>query len=359
MFNLDTHPKKLNLGVGAYRDHAVRPYVFEAVKRAKEILHHKGVNHEYLPIAGLPELREAAAEVVFGADSKVLGDCCVSTVQTLSGTGALRTCFDFLIQHKLAERMFIPNPTWGNHKAMLVAAGFVDAVHEYPYLNTKTLGLAFDGMMACIAEAPDGSAVLLQACAHNPTGVDPSHDQWVDVLTLCKERHFLVVFDFAYQGFATGDFDQDAFPIRTAAAMGMQFFVAQSFAKNLGLYSERVGALHTVCTTPAAARAVTSRMELIIRAAYSNPPAFGARVVSTIIASADLMQLWREEIGDVTTRIGDMRTGLKAELTTRGVPGCWDHVTDQIGMFTLTGLSKPQVEVMVHEHHVYMLANGR
>jgi aspartate aminotransferase len=235
-------------------------------------------------------------------------------------------------------------------------------LESYRYYDAATCGLDEQGMLEDLRAMPRGSIVILHACAHNPTGVDPTREQWAKIATVVQERGLLPWFDSAYQGFASGDPDADAWAVRHFESLGMEMLVSQSFAKNFGLYCERVGALHVIAKDPSAAAAVLSLIETIVRPLYSNPPAHGARVVSRILGSGGaegLGQEWRAELKAAMERIKRMRALLHAALVERKTPGDWSHVVKQIGMFSYTGLTEAQSRRMVEEKHVYMLDSGR
>jgi len=252
---------------------------------------------------------------------------------------------------------YVSVPTWGNHFAIFEKSG-VEA-RKYRYFHAKTLGLDFDGLMADISAAPSGSIILLHACAHNPTGVDPTPDQWKAIADLCKEHNLIPFFDCAYQGFASGDLEKDAYAIRLFASMGFELLVAQSFAKNFGLYGERIGAFHVLTHTEDRAVAIASQLRLVARPMYSNPPTYGARIVVTVLKDPELYAEWRENLKTMSGRIYQVRQLLFEELKKLQTPGDWSHVINQIGMFTYTGLTEKQVERMVNEFHCHMLKNGR
>jgi aspartate/tyrosine/aromatic aminotransferase len=214
-------------------------------------------------------------------------------------------------------------------------------------------------MLEDIKSAPEGSVIMLHAAAHNPTGVDPTKDQWDQIFEVCKDKKHICWFDSAYQGFATGDLEKDAYAMRKFADGGLPLFVSQSFAKNFGLYGERVGTFSLTCDGPDSVKNVMSQLDIIIRNLYSNPPKHGANIVKTVLSDPALYQEWRDELLAMSLRIQDMRKELFDELTRLETPGTWNHVTDQIGMFSFTGLSPDQCKQMVEKHHIYMLGNGR
>jgi aspartate/tyrosine/aromatic aminotransferase len=287
-FKNDKNPKKVNLGVGAYRDNNGKPYVFPVVRKAEQkIVADSTLDMEYLPIDGLAEFRKGAQGVLFGFNSPWVGDERVATVQTLSGTGALRVIGEFLNKFRPAA-LYVSNPTWGNHGSIFKAAGV--EVRQYRYFDKKTKGLDIKGMLADLDSAQPGSCVLLHTCAHNPTGVDPTEAQWQQIADVCKRRQLYPFFDTAYQGFTSGSLDKDAYGLRLFMAQGFEMVIAQSFAKIMGLYGERTGAMHFVCADKGAAARVLSQVKIIVRTNYSSPPKHGARIAAMILNDVSLRQ---------------------------------------------------------------------
>jgi aspartate/tyrosine/aromatic aminotransferase len=214
-------------------------------------------------------------------------------------------------------------------------------------------------MMDCLDKAPEGSIVLLHACAHNPSGVDPTQQQWKEIGELMKRRNLFTFFDSAYQGFASGDLEKDAYPIRLFHSMGLQMIVTQSFAKNFGLYGERIGAIHFTTKDTDVATRLESQLQVVIRPMYSNPPIHGALIVKKILGNPENFKEWENELKMVSKRIQDMRTLLFEELTKLKVKGNWDHIINQIGMFSFTGLTPKQCDVLTEKYHIYLVRNGR
>jgi aspartate/tyrosine/aromatic aminotransferase len=352
-------PKKLNLGVGAYRDEAGKPVVLRVVHDAEErILADPAGNHEYLPIGGLPEFCRAAAELAYGKDSPALAEGRIAILQSLSGTGSLRVGGEFLSRfYPNSKIIYVPDPTWANHHAIFQRAGL--EVRKYRYYHPATRGLDFEGMKEDLAAAPEGAVVLLHACAHNPTGVDPTPEQWQGILDVVKFRQLLPFFDSAYQGFASGDLDRDGAALRLFANSGLEMLLAQSFAKNMGLYGERVGTISAVIGDAAVKGRVESQLRVVARAMYSNPPKHGAAVASAVLNDPDMFARWQQELKGMADRIITMRHKLKEELLAAGAPGSWDHIVDQIGMFSYTGLTPEQVAHMTEKWHVFMTRDGR
>lgn len=363
LYRADDSKTKVDLGIGAYRDNNGKPWVLPVVRKAEDIIHNDPeANHEYLPIAGLSTLTSKAAELIFGAASPALAEKRVVSVQTISGTGAVHLGGLFLARFYHGQRtVYLSNPTWANHNQIFANVGLDRAL--YPYFDKQSRGLDFAGMTAAIEAAPDHSVILLHACAHNPTGVDPTPDQWHQLADLLRRKHHLPFFDCAYQGFASGDLARDASAIRYFVEQGFELLVAQSFAKNFGLYGERAGCLHFVAAPgaggPDTATRVTSQLALLQRSEISNPPSYGARIASTVLNNAALFAEWEDNLRTMSGRIIGMRKALREKLEALGTPGTWNHITEQIGMFSFTGLSEPQVNQLREKFHVYMTKNGR
>lgn len=353
MFTADPDPRKMNLGIGAYRTDEGVPYPLTVVRKAEQALvSDMKLNKEYLPITGDAEFCDAAQKLMFGVT-----DPRIATVQSLSGTGGLRLGAEFIANFRPGTTVYVSNPTWGNHKAVFGKAGV--PVANYRYWNADTRTLDFDGMIEDIRQAPAGSVILLHSCAHNPTGVDPTQEQWRAIQQAIKACGHLPFFDSAYQGFATGDLESDSYSVRYFLEQGMEMIASQSFAKNMGLYNQRVGTFSVVAQDAAKAKAAKSQIALIIRPMYSNPPAHGAWIVKTILNDPELYAEWVKELSGMSHRIIAMRSALYNELQRLGTPGTWEHITSQIGMFTFTGLTRAQCQVMISKHHVYLLTNGR
>ncbi|KAJ5327859.1 aminotransferase [Penicillium brevicompactum] len=385
----DPSDKKVDLGIGAYRDNNAKPWILPVVKKADDAIHNDpSLNHEYLSIGGLADFTSAAQKLIVGADSPAIREKRVRirprkwnrrihlpkttptnattpqicTLQTISGTGAVHLGGLFLSKfHPQKPAIYLSNPTWANHNQIFTNVGL--SLAKYPYFSTKTKGLDFEGMIAALQSAPNGSVILLHACAHNPTGVDPTEEQWKQIATLMRERSHFPFFDTAYQGFASGDLVRDSWAIRYFVEQGFELCVAQSFAKNFGLYGERTGAFHFVSAPGADASTssahIASQLAILQRSEISNPPAYGARIASRVLNDPVLFKEWEQDLRTMSGRIQEMRTGLRQRLEAKGTPGSWEHITSQIGMFSFTGLSEEQVMTLRSKWHVYMTKNGR
>lgn len=358
-FKRDSDPRKINLGVGAYRDGQGKPYVLPSVREAERHIVSENLDKEYLPITGLPQFDQLAAALAYGENAQPLKEGRIAATQTISGTGALRVGGEFLARHYPGpKRIFVPTPTWGNHIPIFKNAGL--EVQHYAYYDKQTCGLDFDGMVRDLRAAPEGSIVLLHACAHNPTGVDPTQEQWRKIADVVKEKKHFPFFDMAYQGFASGDANRDAYAVRHFVEQGFEIALSQSFAKNMGMYGERTG-LFSLVTADADEKArVESQLKITVRPMISNPPLHGARIAARILSDASLKAQWLEELRGMSHRIQGMRATLKNLLVNEfGSKRNWDHVTNQIGMFAFLGISPEQVEKLIQDHHVYLTKDGR
>ncbi|KAG1474005.1 hypothetical protein G6F56_000618 [Rhizopus delemar] len=358
-YKKDSSPNKMNLGVGAYRDDGGKPYVLTSVKKAENLMLEKNLDKEYAGITGVPAFTKAAGELAYGENSPAINENRLAISQSISGTGALRIGAEFLnAWYPHAKNIIVPNPTWGNHIPIMKNAGL--SLEKYTYFDKNTNGLNIDGMLEDIHKAPKNTIVLLHACAHNPTGVDPTQEQWDQISKVIKEREHFAFFDMAYQGFASGDCTRDAYALRKFVAEGHQVVLAQSFAKNMGLYGERVGSFSIVCADAEEKTRVDSQLKIIIRPMYSNPPIHGAHIVSTVLNTPELKKEWLGEVKSMADRIITMREKLRGHLENDfGSKKSWRHITDQIGMFCYSGMTPEQVNKIKSDWHVYLTQDGR
>lgn len=356
-FKRDNSPKKINLGVGAYRDDKGKPYVLPSVRAAEAIIASGNLDKEYAGITGVTPFVNAGIELAYGSDSKPLKEKRIAATQTVSGTGALRVGAEFLSKFLESKKILLPTPTWANHKAVFSAAGV--ATGSYRYYDKENISLDFEGLIANLKSAEPGTAVLLHACAHNPTGVDPTQEQWRKIHEVVKEGGLFPFFDMAYQGFASGSCDKDAYAVRYFIEQGTQIALCQSFSKNMGLYGERAGIFSVVTADAEEKERVLSQLKIIIRPLYSNPPIHGARLAETILTTPELRDQWLVEVKDMADRMISMRTLLRNNLESLGSKHNWDHVTSQIGMFCFTGMTPEQVDRLAKEFSVYGTRDGR
>lgn len=350
-FAEDTHEKKANLGVGAYKDSEGRPVVLTAVRKAETMMLEKHLNKEYPPIQGHADFINESLKLIFG--EKKIGN--IFGAQTIGGTGALRIGGDFLSQH-ITKKIYFSEPTWPNHTSIFARAGM--GIGWYPYYDATNKRLDFSGMCEAIQKMEPNSAIMFQGTCHNPTGFDPSFEQWKELSELVKKQHLIPFFDFAYQGFGD-DLDEDAKPIRYFVAQGHEMLVAGSYSKNLGLYGERVGTLSVVTQNKNLKDKVGSNIKQIIRGTYSMPPLQGARIVATILQSEELRKEWVHELTSMRERIKVMRGALVSGLIDKGHEDKFSFMNQQRGMFSFSGLNQEQVRRLKKEYNIYMPKNGR
>jgi aromatic-amino-acid transaminase len=355
-FNVDARPDKVNLGVGVYYDDNGKVPVLECVRLAEKKLAETVRPRSYLPIDGMQSYDRSVQEVLFGKPSTVLDAGRVVTAQALGGTGALKIGADFLRRFNPGAQVWISDPSWENHRALFEYAGFT--VNSYPYYDPATRGLDFDGMMGALNRLPAGSILVLHACCHNPTGVDLAPQQWEQVIATVKTRNVLPFLDIAYQGFAEG-LDSDAAAVRRFAELCPVVFVSSSFSKSLSLYGERVGALSVVSTDVDEAARVLSQLKRVIRTNYSNPPTHGGQIVATVLTTAELRTLWEEELRQMRERIKETRRHLVEKIRAHRADFDFSFIIRQRGMFSYTGLTKPQVDRLREEFAVYAVDSGR
>ena len=356
LYLADGRPNKINLGVGVYTDASGKVPVLAAVKAAEAARMGDMPTRSYLPIDGMSAYNFETQKLIFGADSPLLRDGRVVTIQALGGTGALKIGADFLKQLTPDAKVLISDPSWENHAALFSQAGF--EVESYRYFDPGTYGLDFDGMIASLAAAMPGTIVVLHACCHNPTGVDPTHAQWSTIIETIRERDLMPFVDMAYQGFS-GTLAEDGWVVDAFAASGLEFLVSSSYSKSFSLYGERIGALSVVTAAKEEATRVLSQLKRTIRTNYSSPPTHGGATVVLVLADPKLRAMWEGELGGMRDRILAMRTGLVERLKQRMPTVSFEHIERQRGMFSYSGLTAVQARRLREEFAVYALDTGR
>ncbi|MGX9236424.1 amino acid aminotransferase [Pantoea ananatis] len=356
LFRADDRPNKINLGIGVYKDETGKTPVLTSVKKAEQYLLEHETSKNYLSIDGLPDFAHCTQELLFGQGNALIAAGRARTAQTPGGTGALRVAADFLSKQTAVKRVWVSNPSWPNHKNVFNAAGL--EVCEYQYYDAANHTLDFDGMLASLKEVKAGDVVLFHGCCHNPTGIDPTAEQWQQLAQLSLANGWLPLFDFAYQGFARG-LEEDAEGLRIFAASHQELIVASSYSKNFGLYNERVGAITLVAGDAATADTAFSQVKYTIRANYSNPPSHGAAVVATILGNDALRTIWQQELSDMRQRIQRMRQLFVNTLADKGAQQDFSFIIKQNGMFSFSGLTKDQVIRLREEFGVYAVNSGR
>ncbi len=355
-FKEDSNPNKVNLAVGVYKDEAGVTPIMECVHKAEEILLEREKSKVYLPISGDAEYDREVQKLVFGETSEVVTSGRAATVQTPGGTGGLRVGADLLYRFLPKATLWVSDPTWANHKGIFGAAGF--AVDSYPYYDAANKRIDFAQMKECLAKIPAGDIVLLHGCCHNPSGFDLTTEQWQEVAAIAQKQGWMPFIDFAYQGFGDG-LEEDRAGINAFAAQKISFCVANSFSKNFGLYTERIGALTVVTANEKEMATALSHLKVVIRVNFSNPPAHGALIVKTILTDDGLRKLWQEELAAMRTRIKEMRKALVDGLAARGVEQDFSYINQQRGMFSFSGLSPEMVTWLRKEKGIYMVGAGR
>ncbi|KAL2846245.1 pyridoxal phosphate-dependent transferase [Aspergillus pseudodeflectus] len=366
----DDYPQKVNLGVGVYRTNEGKPWPLPVVQEAeKQLVEDNNLfRHEYTAIEGDIAFLPLARDLMFGFDSKSTSakdealKARIGTVQTVAGTGANHLGAIFLARHMKPRTVWLSNPSWANHLTIWELAGVPRKT--YPYYAAATRSFDFTGMMSTLeSEAEEGDVVLLHACAHNPTGLDPNKEQWRAIIDLCERKRLFPFFDSAYQGFASGSADEDAWAVRYVLneKPQMEMCVAQSFSKNFGLYGQRVGAFHYVLNDGSQDLRDTVVVNLchLIRGEYSMGPTAGCSIVKKVLTSPELTAQWHDDLKTMSSRIISMRQALYNELVRLQTPGTWKHIVEQNGMFSYTGLTPSQVYALKDKYHIYLLKSGR
>jgi aromatic-amino-acid transaminase len=355
-FAADPNPNKVNLGVGVYYDENGKLPLLACVAAAEQQLVESAKPRGYLPIDGIAAYDRAVQGLVFGADSPIVESRRVATVQALGGTGGLKIGADFLRRMNPGAKVLISDPSWENHRALFMQAGF--EVGTYPYYDAPGRGIDFAAMCAALEGAAPGTVVVLHACCHNPTGYDLTPAQWAETVGIVKARGLVPFLDMAYQGFGQG-IAEDGAVIDQFVASGLDFFVSTSFSKSFSLYGERVGALSVVCATADEAARVLSQLKIVIRTNYSNPPIHGAQIVATVLSTPALRAQWEHELAAMRARIKTMRRALVGTLAAAGVTQDLSYITRQQGMFSYSGLNATQMQRLRSEFGVYGIDSGR
>ena len=341
-FKAETRPEKVNLGIGVYKDTAGKTPVLKAVKAAETRLLAEEQSKNYLTIDGVAAYNAETQKLLFGEGSEVIAARRAKTAQSLGGTGALRVAAEFIKRQTGAQNVWISVPTWPNHNAIFNAVGI--NIRDYRYYDKATHSLDWDGMIADLSEAEAGDVVLFHGCCHNPTGIDPTPEQWEKLAELSAQKGWLPLFDFAYQGFAKRN---------------PELLVASSYSKNFGMYNERVGAFTVVAADEETANRAFSQVKAIIRTLYSNPASHGGNTVAMVLQDPALKAQWIAELDEMRARIKEMRGRFVALLKECGAKQDFDFIVKQNGMFSFSGLTPEQVDRLKNEFAIYAVRSGR
>jgi aspartate aminotransferase len=355
-YRADGDPRKVDLGVGVYRDERGETPILAAVKRAEAAVLARQTTKSYVASTGNAGFNHALQELTLGAAHPALAGNRVRTIQATGGCGALRLGAELIKACAARSVVHVSTPTWANHAPLLGGSGLKLA--NYAYYDAATGGLDFEGMMSALGKLPAGDVVLLHACCHNPTGVDLTDTQWRELLAVFKRGALLPFIDMAYQGLGRG-IAEDAFGIRLFAAELPEVLVAVSCSKNFGLYRERTGALHVVSASTASADAALSQLARIARTIYSMPPDHGAAIVQEILGNDALRTAWLDEVGSMRVRMAELRSEFVRHLSAACPQRDFSCIARQHGMFSLLGIDPAQVHAMRAAHHVYMMDDSR
>lgn len=355
-FKEDSNPDKINLGVGVYRDFEGKTPVLRAVKEAENRILANQETKDYLPIDGTAQFGHEVRKLLF--EQKLASDLDnrAVTVQTPGGTGALRLAADFLHQMFPKTKVWLSEPTWANHPKIFQAAGLNTGT--YPYFDATSNSLNFEDFCKTVAAIPSGDIVLVHGCCHNPTGVDPTAEQWRQLGEILALNKVIPLVDFAYQGLGV-EIDTDAMGLRKLCEYCPDVLIANSFSKNFGLYQDRVGSLTVVTNTENEAQSVLTHLKTCVRTNFSNPPAHGSSVVTEVLQSVTLRNVWLQELNEMRVRIDSIRRLFVEKLKERGVTQDFSFIKEQKGMFSFSGLSKEQVAALRELHSIYIVDSGR
>jgi len=352
----DPSPKKIDLGIGVYRDENGDTPILKCVKEAEQILDSTQTSKTYLGPPGVVGFNSAMTRLIFGEDSSVLNEDRVRTIQTPGGTGALRVGADLINAAAAGATLWASDPTWANHNAIFPASGL--RMRTYPYFDRETNDLRYDDMMSVLHERGPGDVVLFHACCHNPCGVSPDPDQWEAITDLAAERGFTPMIDMAYMGFERG-LEEDALSVRLFAEKCPELLVASSCSKNFAVYRERVGAISVVCKNAKKANDVVTVINSLTRKNYSMPPTHGTGIIDIILHSEELTSLWHDEVDDMRNRINGLRKILSGKIAAAGIEKDFSFLQRQTGMFSFLGLSVDQVRRLREEFSIYTVDSAR
>ncbi|HTW38308.1 MAG TPA: amino acid aminotransferase [Steroidobacteraceae bacterium] len=355
-FRADSHPEKVDLGVGVYRDARGETPVLEAVRRAERTLLERQTTKTYVAAGGNPSFNQAMEVLVFGERHAALAAGRVRTIQGVGGCGALRLGAELIHAAAPQSVVHVSSPTWANHVPLLSGCGL--KLERYPYYDAATGKVRFAALLQALDALPAGSVVLLHAACHNPTGADLSQAEWREVLALVERRHLLPFIDMAYQGLGAG-LEADAFAVRLFAAELPELLVAVSCSKNFGLYRERAGTLHILAESAQTAEIALTQQVALARRLYSMPPDHGAAIVALILGDEALRGLWQRELSEMRERIVGLRRELVHQLSIHCAGRDFRFIAAQRGLFSFLGVSREQARALRTEHHVYLTEDSR
>lgn len=355
-YRADTNPKKVDLGVGVYKDAAGNTPVMRSVKAAEEYLLKNQASKAYVGPTGYADYNATVAKMLFGDDLlSSLGGRRV-TVQSPGGCGGLRLAAEFIQKANPGATVWVSDPTWANHVPLLGSAGL--NIEQYPYYNYETHSVRFDEMLACLQKVGSDDLVLLHGCCHNPSGADLTKEQWQAVRDVALENGFTVFIDLAYQGLGDG-LEEDVYGVRLLAESLPELIVVSSCSKNFGLYRERTGAATVICENDSLGSAATTLLAASARANYSMPPDHGAAVVELVMNTPELHADWDLELREMRDRINSLRSVLVSQLAEAGVDQDFSFIEKEKGMFSFLGVSKEQIQTLINDFSIYIVNSSR
>ena len=349
----DPRPQKVDLGVGVFRTAEGETPVLDVVKIAEQRLVDTQSSKAYIGTAGDPSFNAAMQALTF-ADAVDVNR--LMTIQAPGGSGSLRVAASLILRARPEATVWVSDPTWANHIPLLGGAGLT--LEPYPYYDTEKHVIRIDAMLEALRQVPAGDLVLLHACCHNPSGLDPSEDQWRAIADVIVERELVPFIDMAYQGFAES-LNADAFAVRHMAGRVPEMIVTNSCSKNFGLYRDRVGTLSILAANATSRDTVYSQVNNVVRTIYSVPPDHGAVVVATILNDPELKAAWRVELATMRARLREMRVLLNDALMARAPQHDFSHLVRAVGMFCFLGVTADQVERLKKDYGVYMVDSSR
>jgi len=355
-FKQDTNPKKIDLGVGVYKDEYGNTPILKAVSQAQVLLQERETSKVYITPQGHQGYIDGMLKLLFGEQSAALNDKRVAAVQAPGGCGALRILAELLIRCNEDTVVWVSDPTWANHIPLLGDAGLT--LKSYPYFDKDTASIKFDEMMDCLSQVKKGDVVLLHGCCHNPTGADLTREQWQAVADIASKTGFLPFVDVAYQGFGD-DIEDDAHGLRLLADSVDEMIIAASCSKNFGLYRERVGLAAIMTKNASIADIAQSQIQSVARGIYSMPPSYGGALVDIILSNPSLMHTWKGEVEDMRERMISLRQMLVTNLQKQGVQKDFSFINDQKGMFSFLCIAPEQVQYLRDEHSVFFVDSSR
>ena len=355
-FKADSNPKKVDLGIGVYKDEDGATPIMKAVKEAEKRILDSQMTKAYVGPMGAVGYNEAVAELILGATLKNrLGDRRI-TIQTPGGCGGLRIAAEFIAQANPNATIWVSNPTWANHKPLIGSAGL--KFNSYPYYNYKAHSVDFEGMLSALANVPNGDVVLLHGCCHNPSGADLSPNQWIAIRDLALKQGFTIFVDLAYQGMGDG-LEEDVVGVRLLAESLPELIVVNSCSKNFGLYRERTGAISLICQNELAASSACTLLAAAARANYSMPPDHGAAIVQLICEDPFLYSIWQEELKEIRNRINRLRVTFSESLKQSGAEKDFGFMQNEKGMFSFLGVTQGQIQELINKYAIYLVDSSR